>query len=87
MAGFTARPTGTERTVQLVTTDPRRGVTVVLGTDAVAFSYSDPTDTPDVVLPAEALIRLVYGRLDPDHAGGVEESPVVDELRRAFPGA
>jgi uncharacterized protein (TIGR03083 family) len=87
MAGFTARPTGVERTVHLVTTDPRRGVVVVLGADAVTFTYGDPVDAPDVVLPAEACIRLVYGRLDPGHAGGAEESPVLDELRRAFPGA
>jgi hypothetical protein len=44
-------------------------------------------DVPDLVLPAEACIRLVYGRLDPDHAGGAPEGPVLDELRRAFPGA
>ena len=87
LAGFTARPTGGERTVHIVTTDPRRGVTIVLGTDAVTFAYGDPVDDPDVVLPAEACIRLVYGRLDPGHAGGTEESPVLDELRRAFPGA
>jgi hypothetical protein len=39
-------------------------------------------------LPAEALLRLVYGRLDSDHtpasvdAGGHP----LDSLRRAFPG-
>jgi len=86
-AGFTARPTGTERTVHLVTTDPRRGVTIGLGADSVTFAYGDPVDVPDVVLPAEACIRLVYGRLDAGHADGVVESPVLDELRRAFPGA
>lgn len=86
-AGFTARPTGSERTVHVVTSDPRRGVTIVLGADAVSFGYGDPVDVPDLVLPAEACIRLVYGRLDPDHAGGAPEGPVLDELRRAFPGA
>ena len=84
-AGFTARPTGAVRTVHLVTTDPRRGVTIVLGADAVTFAYADPVDGPDLVLPAEACIRLVYGRLDPGHAGGAGESPVLDELRRVFP--
>jgi hypothetical protein len=39
-------------------------------------------------LPAEAFVRLVYGRLDPDHtpdavtATGVD----LDLLRRTFPG-
>ena len=87
LAGFTARPTGAERTVHLVTTDPRRGMTIVLGADSVTLGYGDPVDAPDLVLPAEACIRLVYGRLDPAHAGGVEEGPVLDELRKVFPGA
>ena len=87
VAGFTARSTGNERTIHIVTTDPRRGVTVVLADDTVSFAYGEPVAEPDVLLPAEACIRLVYGRLDPEHAGGVEESPVLDELRRVFPGS
>ena len=87
VAGYTARPTGVGRTVTIVTTEPRRGITVVLGSDTVSFAYGEPVADPDVILPAEACIRLVYGRLDPEHAGGVEESPVVDELRRVFPGS
>ena len=86
-AGFTARPTGTERALTMVTTDPRRGLQVVLAADAVTLSYVDPVDDPDVVLPAEAFIRLVYGRLDPDHTPPVEGALELEELRRAFPGA
>jgi len=38
-------------------------------------------------LPAEALVRLVYGRLDPAHTPALEARGVdVDELRRIFPG-
>jgi hypothetical protein len=40
-------------------------------------------------LPAEALVRLVYGRLDAEHAGGVElegESLGIDDVRAIFPG-
>ncbi len=85
-AGFTARPTGAERTVTIVTTDPRRGFQVVLAADAVTFGPVDPVDSPDVVLPAEACIRLVYGRLDPDHTPAVEGGDELEELRRVFPG-
>ena len=48
----------------------------------------DPVDEPDLELPAEALIRLVYGRLDPDHtpAGMVGAAGHLDELRKVFPG-
>jgi hypothetical protein len=44
-------------------------------------------DDPDLVLPAEALIRLVYGRLDPEHTPPVGGTADLDELRRVFPGA
>jgi hypothetical protein len=40
-----------------------------------------------VLLPAEALIRLVYGRLDPEHAAGVVVTDIeLAELSAAFPG-
>ncbi len=38
-------------------------------------------------LPAEAFVRLVYGRLDPAHTPAVEATGVdLDDLRRIFPG-
>lgn len=39
-------------------------------------------------LPAEAFLRLVYGRLDPSHAPAVEaqEQTTLDTLRKVFPG-
>jgi uncharacterized protein (TIGR03083 family) len=41
-----------------------------------------------VRLPAEALVRLVYGRLDADHTPStvVSEGVDLDDLRRTFPG-
>jgi hypothetical protein len=40
-----------------------------------------------LVLPAEAFIRLVYGRLDPEHTPELAVVGIdLDELRRAFPG-
>jgi len=40
-----------------------------------------------VVLPAEALLRLVYGRLDPAHTPeSVVDTNALATLRRAFPG-
>jgi uncharacterized protein (TIGR03083 family) len=40
-----------------------------------------------VQLPAEALIRLVYGRLDPDHTPPISADGIeVDDLRGIFPG-
>ncbi|HEY4929435.1 MAG TPA: maleylpyruvate isomerase family mycothiol-dependent enzyme [Acidimicrobiales bacterium] len=86
-AGFTSKPTGTERVVTVVTTEPRRGFVVTLAADKVTLEPTDPSDAPDLVIPAEAFVRLVYGRLNPDHTPQVEgDDGVLDELRRAFPG-
>jgi hypothetical protein len=86
-AGFTSQPTGTERVVTVVTTAPRRGFVVTLAGEKVTLEPTDPSETPDLVMPAEAFIRLVYGRLDPGHTPQVEgDDDALDELRRAFPG-
>ncbi len=47
------------------------------------------TDSADqtLALPAESLIRLVYGRLDPGHTPTLEgDTSVLEALRRTFPG-
>jgi uncharacterized protein (TIGR03083 family) len=87
VAGFTSRPTGAERTTTVVTTEPRRGFTIVLGADAVTLEPTEPAEQPDLVLPAESFVRLVYGRLDPDHTPEVrDDEDVLGDLRRAYPG-
>lgn len=88
IARFTAKPTGADRTVTVVTTEPRRGFVITLGADAVTLEPTEPPDEPDLVLPAESFVRLVYGRLDPAHTPEVrDDERVLDELRRAYPGA
>jgi len=48
---------------------------------------ADGSAASDLVLPAEAFERLVYGRLDPAHTPDVEgDASLLDELRRVFPG-
>ena len=91
IAGFAGKPTGADRTIVVRTTHP----------DAPLRDHAAPRrchlrprptrrpapPAPDLELPAEALIRLVYGRLDPDHTPTVDGSPTdLEELRRAFPG-
>ena len=41
---------------------------------------------PDLRLPAESLVRLVYGRLDPAHTPVAADSTGLDDLRGLFPG-
>jgi uncharacterized protein (TIGR03083 family) len=85
VAGFAGKPVGTERTVRIRTSEPERGFTISLGADQVELHPSDPLDPPDLALPSEAFVRLVYGRMDPDRTP-VADTATLDELRRAFPG-
>jgi uncharacterized protein (TIGR03083 family) len=86
-ARFTGKPTEGSRSVTVRTSTPRRDIVLVLGPDEVSVAASDPVEGPDLELPAEALVRLVYGRLDADHTPPVTGPADLDELRRAFPGA
>lgn len=87
VAGFTAKPTGSERTIVVRTTEPSRAFAIALSADAAGFAPAEPNSEPDVTLPAESFVRLVYGRLDPAHSPAIDDPDgVVDELRRVFPG-
>jgi hypothetical protein len=76
--------------VEVRTTSPERAFHLDLGPSGVELtpSYDDTSASAELALPAEAFVRLVYGRLDPDHtpnsvsATGVE----LDLLRKTFPG-
>ncbi len=86
IARYTARPVGQPRRISLRTTDPSRDVTVSIGANGVEYAAS-ASGEPDVVLPAEALGRLVYGRLDPDHTPAFTgDGDALDVLRQVFPG-
>ena len=86
IARFSAKPVGVERTVRVRTLDPERRFTIELGADATSLGSGDDSDEADLELPSEAFIRLIYGRLDPDHTPPSARTEHLDELRRAFPG-
>ena len=87
IARFSARPTGEARTVGIRTSEPARDFTVRLTADGVELLTGEDGREPDLVLPAEALCRLVYGRLDPGHTPAVSgDGSVLDILRAVFPG-
>ncbi len=77
-------------TVHVVTTDPGREFLLALTADRAGLvPAAGPGDaTATLRLPSEALVRLVYGRLDPDHTpASVEATQVkLDTLRTSFPG-
>ena len=82
---WTGRPEGSD-TIRVHTDDPRRDLTVSLGPDTVTLTSSEDATAPDLVLPGEAFVRLVYGRLDPDHTPAASDADVIARLRAVFPG-
>jgi len=88
LAARSAKPDGKPRTVLVSTTDPERRF-ILATSDAVTLTPSDgdATGVSELRLPAEALIRLVYGRLDEAHTPPAETAGVeLDELRQIFRG-
>jgi uncharacterized protein (TIGR03083 family) len=90
IAGFAGRPSGDPTTFIVTTTTPDRSFRVDLTEDGAVLTSLDanePAPDADLTLPTEALIRLVYGRLDADHTPPFTgDAAVLDRLRRTFPG-
>ncbi len=87
IARFTAMPTGSTEAIAVRTGQPRRDFSIELSSDAVTLGVGDQSRPPDLELPAEAFVRLVYGRLDPAHTPStVRDSGALAELRKVFPG-
>ena len=88
MARFTGKPTGVDKDITIRTVAPSRTFVLALRPDGVTLSPGDDAaEKLELELPAEALIRLVYGRLDPDHTpAGIVGASHLDELRKVFPG-
>jgi uncharacterized protein (TIGR03083 family) len=86
-AGWVGKPDGRQRTLRIRTTDPERHFVLQTGTDVTLTAADGKDGPPDLRLPAEAFIRLVYGRLDPAHTPPVENGGAdLGELRQLFPG-
>ena len=78
-AARTGRPIVDAQPLTILTREPERRFSLQLS-PTVALSPAEDSaaqGTPHLKMPAEALIRLVYGRLDADHApGGITEEPL-----------
>jgi len=87
VAAFSGKSPNTGAVIRVVTTDPERVYTLTLA-EKVSLEPGDGTPaTASLTLPAEALIRLVYGRLDPAHTPPLTAEGVdLDELRNTFQG-
>jgi hypothetical protein len=83
---FTGEPSGQVRVWHVRTIDPPRNFELSFGPESVVLSPSERGGPIDLEIPAESFVRLVYGRLDPDHTPTSIDARELDELRRAFPG-
>ena len=91
LAARVGKPAPEPATVTVRTSEPDR--LFALQTDGVSLEpqagTADGADDVWIELPAEALVRLVYGRLDGVHRGAEPvTAPTVslDQLRSLFPG-
>jgi uncharacterized protein (TIGR03083 family) len=77
--------------VRITTSEPGRDYLLRSAESVTVTDWpgeSTAGDVPQVTMPAEALLRLGYGRLDADHTpSSVTGDPeVLDKLRAIFPG-
>jgi uncharacterized protein (TIGR03083 family) len=94
LAPRTGKPLPEPFAVRITTTDPARDYLLTSGESvSVAdwpgdLSEADADAVPHVTMRAEALLRLAYGRLDPEHtpASVSGDQDTLDKLRAIFPG-
>lgn len=85
------KPLAEPFTARITTTGPDRDY-LLRSADSVTMTDWPGDDgaasTPQVTMPAEALLRLAYGRLDAEHtpAAVTGDPEVLDKLRAIFPG-
>ena len=79
--------------VRITTTAPERDYLLSSGESVSVVNWpgeyaAGDESVPHVAMPAEALLRLSYGRMDPEHtpASVTGDPEVLDKLRAMFPG-
>jgi uncharacterized protein (TIGR03083 family) len=88
MLGWLAKPAARDAVLDVHLDAPQRRLGLRIGQSA---AVTDPPTEPDCVLsaPAEAWLRLVSGRLAPEHTPAsvtLTGEVSLDDLRRVFPG-
>jgi uncharacterized protein (TIGR03083 family) len=87
IAGFSAKPVGAPARIVVATTEPERRFVLVVEESVTLVPAADDDGPATITMPAEAFVRLVYGRLDPEHTPATSGDGVeLDQLRAMFPG-
>ena len=86
--GFVGKPSGDAFRVRVLTTDPDGDYLLAVADTVTLSDWVPGTDIEGAVrMPAEALMRLVYGRLDAGHTPELSPDGIdLDRLRAVFPG-
>jgi uncharacterized protein (TIGR03083 family) len=82
------KPLDQQLVVGVETDNPARNFVLSVDTEGATLEPLDARSDADrlLALPAEAFTRLVYGRLDPEHAPPGADDPILEVLRRVFTG-
>ena len=88
MLGFMGKPAGESMRVRVRTTEPDRDYLLDVGESVTRTDWAPGLEADgEIRLPAEAFLRLVYGRLDAGHTPAYSAEGVdLDQLRKVFPG-
>jgi uncharacterized protein (TIGR03083 family) len=86
IASRTAKPTSNDTDITIRTSDPIRDFTLDLDVDSAELIEKSHEGAADLEIPAESLVRLIYGRLDEEHTPESVSGDVVDFLRSVYPG-
>jgi hypothetical protein len=90
IAGWAGRASegGATLDVVIATTDPASRFALTVDANGVRLVPAGADhDAPAIELPAEALVRLVYGRLDAAHTPAFTgDAALLDAIRALFPG-
>jgi uncharacterized protein (TIGR03083 family) len=88
LLAYVAKPAGDSFRVRLRTTGPERDFLLTVAEPVSLAGFEAGTEADgEIQLPAEALLRLLYGRLDPEHTPPyTAEGISLDRLRAVFPG-
>jgi uncharacterized protein (TIGR03083 family) len=85
--GYAGKPSGLYANIRVTTTEPVREFALTIGDAVTLTPWTGDEPTGQLDLPAEALIRLVAGRLDAEHTPPLTVAGVdLADLRKVFPG-
>ena len=85
MVGFMGKQAPAPVAIAVTTTSPERALTLDTGGVTLAPAAAGDAPTASLALPAEAFLRLIYGRLD-DATEVTASGVTLPELKSVFPG-